>query len=144
MVVVAVVNGVLVALALGTWSGLETVAHYQKGLDYNRDLAGARAQAALGWRVDFRFTPGTGPGHGGELAVSFEDKNGRPLEALDVNTRILRPTQAGLDKDLALVHRGGGRYAARLEVPLAGQWTVRVHAYGGPASYQMSRRIQVP
>ena len=53
--VVLLANGTMIGLAFATWTGLETEGAYQKGLAYNRVLDRARAQAALGWRVDLAF-----------------------------------------------------------------------------------------
>jgi len=57
--VIIAVNGVMVAFAFGTWTGLETDGAYEKGLSYNDTLEAARRQAALGWRSRSRSNPGT-------------------------------------------------------------------------------------
>ena len=52
--VVLAVNGVMVHFAVSSWTGIETENHFIKGLGYNNDLAGARAQAERGWQIDVR------------------------------------------------------------------------------------------
>ena len=50
--VMMAVNGIFVYLALSSFSGLETVNAYVKGLDYNATLRRGAAQKALGWQVE--------------------------------------------------------------------------------------------
>ena len=138
MAVVIVVNGVMVFFALGTWTGLETEGHYRKGLAYNENLAAARAQQERGWQVDLEFSPD------GAVGVSFRDRDGVPLEDLAVQVLAVRPSHEGHDVAGDLIHVGAGRYRGRLEIPLPGQWDLRVHAFRGKIAYQMSKRIQIP
>ncbi len=138
MAVVVVVNGVMAFLAVTTWTGLETKGHYRKGLAYNEDLAAARAQRQRGWQVEVEFAADGGVG------VSFRDGDGVALEDLAVQVLAVRPTHEGYDVAADLIHVGEGRYRGRLELPLPGQWDLRVHAFRGKIAYQTSKRIQVP
>lgn len=140
MAVVVAANGALVFFAVVSATGLETEHHYQKGIDYNDDLAGARAQAALGWRIDFSFASQSG----NRLEVAFRDAEGRSIEDLEVRALLIRPTHGGFDAGVRLEHRGGGVYGTSLRPPLSGQWEVRIHAYRDDESFQLSRRILVP
>ena len=144
MALVVVVNGVLVAYAVGTFPGLATDDHYRKGLAYNDNLAGARAQDALGWRMDLAFVPGASSGRSGDLAVRFTDTAGHPIEDMEVQALLVRPTHDGFDVRVTLAHRGAGTYGAAVAPPLAGQWEVRVRAFRGDQAYQGAERIQVP
>lgn len=143
MALVVAVNGVLLFLALDTWSGLETEDSYRKGVAYNRALAGAKAQAALGWTMDLAFVADGGGGRRGDLTVRFRDGGGRAVTGLAVEARMIRPTHEGYDTTAALGHRGGGVYGAAITLPLSGQWTVRVHARRDGDIFQASHRIQV-
>ena len=136
MAVVIVVNGVMVLFALGTWTGLETDGHYRKGLAYNENLAAARAQQERGWQVDLEFAPD------GAVGVSFRDRDGVPLPDLAVQVLAVRPTHEGYDVAGELTHVGAGRYRGRLDLPLPGQWELRVHAFRGNLAFQMSKRVQ--
>lgn len=146
MGVVVLVNGTLVAFALGSWTGLETEGHYEKGLAYNRDLAAAQAQAERGWRFAFALDGATAAGdtRTGTLSATFADRNGVPLTDLEVRAIIRRPTAEGYDQELALASAGQGRYAAPAVFPLPGQWEVRIHAYRGDTAFQESRRVRLP
>jgi nitrogen fixation protein FixH len=144
MGLVVVVNGGLVFLALKTWSGLETEQHYLKGLAYNENLKGAEAQDRLGWRVEVAFATVTANSpRAGQLTASFRDRAGTPLGGLAVEVLLIRPTQTGFDRKAALAHQGEGLYAAPVELPLPGQWDVRVHAWRGSDAFQAVKRIQV-
>lgn len=139
--VVVVANLGLILFALNSWTGLETDQAYQKGLAYNQTLAAATAQAARGWTTTLGFEP-SGP-LSGRLAVSFEDSSGRPVTGLSVTAWLIRPTQEGFDQQVRLRAEAAGRYAAALDLPLAGQWQVRIEASGSAAPYRLGGRIMV-
>lgn len=146
MGVVVLVNGVMVAFALGTWTGLETEGHYEKGLAYNRTLAAARAQAERGWRVDFALDAVTADGdtRTATLSATFAEADGTLLTGLDARAVILRPTREGHDQEVPLAAAGNGVYRAVVTFPLPGQWDVRIHAYRDDAVFQESRRVRLP
>ena len=153
MLIVIAVNVVLVAIAIGTFSGLTTEDAYRKGLAYNRTIAAAEAQDARGWRLDLTITPqspgGTAAGAaekatGGMAVVArFADRAGQPLSRLDVRAFLVRPLGDGDDLALLLQETGGGLYRGTLPPPLGGQWDVRIHARRGDETFQQTRRIVV-
>ncbi|HEB79150.1 MAG TPA: hypothetical protein ENI79_01570 [Rhodospirillales bacterium] len=139
MGVVVAVNLVFMVLANKTWTGLETEGAYEKGLAYNKALLGAKAQAALGWRMDFQFTPVEG-----KLSAAFHGPGGEALTGMKVKALLIRPTREGFDFSIDLEDKGGGTYAAVIDPPLPGRWTVRIHAYRGADSFQIKREIMAP
>ena len=145
MLFVVFVNGIMVFIALNTWTGLETESHYRKGLVYNENLNAARAQEALGWEVTFDLTStaGEGPVRHVDLVVQFNEGDGSPLDNLDVRVVFLRPTHEGYDREAIPAQTGNGRYSARTQLPLAGQWSVRIHAFRGDDVFQMERRVTI-
>ena len=50
-------NGAMIAVALSTWTGLETDTAYEDGLAYNDRLSEREAQKALGWQVALALEP---------------------------------------------------------------------------------------
>lgn len=145
--VVIAVNGVMIKLAVDSFSGLDTAHPYERGLEYNDTLAAARAQEALGWQVDFNAMPVDRESTMGRpIAVEarFLDRGGRALTGLAVRARLVRPAATGHDVELILTERGGGRYAATTVLPLAGQWDLRIVAEGDDAGWQSSRRLLLP
>jgi len=137
--VVVAANAIMVVLAMESWSGLETEDAYRKGLAYNRDLEAAKRQAARGWRTGFAFEP-TGDRQG-RIVVTLADRAGAPLSRAEVSARVVRPTHTGYDFDLPFDERAGGRYVARTDFPLTGQWEIRVSAVRGEAVYRESHRV---
>ncbi|MHA1108310.1 MAG: FixH family protein [Alphaproteobacteria bacterium] len=137
--VVILVNGVMVYFAVTSFTGLQTEGHYQRGLEYNEVLAGARAQDALGWVVGINFDQ-TGDGVG-RLSVQATDKAGDPLNDAGVTVRLVRPVQAGYDMDLTLAAAGNGLYAADVELPLRGQWDILAQIRHPSGSFSTAKRI---
>jgi nitrogen fixation protein FixH len=137
--VVFAVNGVMVWFAVSSWTGLEASDSYERGLIYNRALEAAKEQAALGWRAGFRFDQ-TGERRG-RIELSLQDRSGRPVAAAKVDALLVRPTEAGYDFGLDLSERASGRYGAEVELPLAGQWEVRLAASARGEVYRLSPRI---
>lgn len=144
MAFVVLINGIMVYIALSTWTGLETERHYDKGLAYNENLAAARAQAELGWLVDVAYTPSPIAGDPGELAVTVTAAGDRPLVDLDVTALLIRPTHEGFDQEVRLDHAGAGVYKGPVAIPLPGQWDARIHARRRDAEFQEVKRLFVP
>jgi len=145
MVMVALVNGIMIFIALDTWTGLETEGHYRKGLIYNENLAADEAQAQRGWRFNLAsdVVRVSGDSRTVELRAQFSDSHGTSLDGLDVNALIVRPTHEGYDFETSMKALGNGAYGATIELPLAGQWDVRIHALRGDEAFQEVLRVQV-
>lgn len=130
-VVIALVNAVMVTLALRTHTGTVTAHPYEKGLAYNKIVAAAQQQQALGWkgRIDYRQ---------GALHFSLQDRNQRPLIPEKATATLTRPTQSGMDFTAPLTGE-----ATPVTFPAKGLWEVRVDALNAGVHYQQTRRIVV-
>lgn len=117
--VIFAVNAVMIRAAVSSFGGLETESSYQAGLDFEREAAQARAQAALHWQVDARLAPL----HDGATRVSIvaHDAQGRPLKGLTATARLVRPTDQQDDRVIALREGRSGEFRGAA-VALAGQW----------------------
>lgn len=146
--VVIAVNAALVYFATSTFTGLETEGAYEKGLAYNRTLAAAQAQRALGWTAAAEVGPAAAPAPEGQrsatLAVTFRDRAGAAIEGLAVRARLTRPTTAGFDREIRLEGRGDGRYAAAVVLPMPGQWDLSISAARADGEYQLNERVFLP
>lgn len=142
--VVIGVNGALAWFATSTFTGLETEAAYEKGLAYNQNLALAKAQAELGWTVDTTVEPVAGEGPRAAVTLRYRDRDGRPVNDLDIRAHLVRPTARGHDHDVALPAKGDGVYGAILDLPLNGVWDMDIAAVGRTASYQHAKRFVIP
>ncbi|MEM7173335.1 MAG: FixH family protein [Pseudomonadota bacterium] len=121
--VVTAVNGVMVWLAISSFSGLETVNAYQKGLRYNEALAMRAVQEQLGWEIGMTYDPDIG-----RIQVIYTDNRGHPINDLVVTAEIIRPTHRGHDQKISLHAQEPGLYGATVLLPLVGQWRVKITA----------------
>ncbi|MEZ5758104.1 MAG: FixH family protein [Emcibacteraceae bacterium] len=115
-------NGIMVYFALDTWTGLSTENSYVKGLNYNREIESARAQASSGWKVSITDQPELTEGR-------FEVTIERPQDSLppaDVTATFIRTVTEGYDQQVTLKNIGDGVYAAPIKLPLKGQWEILV------------------
>lgn len=151
MLLVVVVNAIMATLAVRTFPGLQTEDAYNKGLRYNETIAAGREQARLGWQMTARIATtnqaAAAPSESGreaELTIAFIDRNGYPLERLEIEAMLFRPTARGYDRPVALSHRGGGIYAGRVSLPRAGQWDARIVARRDDVTFEAARRLFVP
>jgi nitrogen fixation protein FixH len=142
--VVLAVNLSMVWLATSTFSGVDTEEAYRKGVAYNEALAAARRQEALGWSVESSLdTPA--PGEPVAVSVRYRDRDGRPIDGLDLRARMLRPAARGRDHDLALTPLGPGLYGGVDSLPLPGLWDLDVVALAPDgSSHQLRRRFLLP
>ncbi len=140
--VVLIANGTMITVAISTFTGMETTSPYKKGLSYNKRLAAAAAQEALGWQASLDAERAV---NAGQMAITFmlNDKEGAPIVAADVTARIDRPLQDGFEQVITLQELGGGHYSAAVDLPLKGQWEIQVTAGVRGARYQITDRIQV-
>ena len=133
------VNAVMVWIAITTWTGLETTGAYRLGIDYNRTLETADAQAALGWQVDLaleRSAP-----QRAVIDLLLADRQGDAIGSAAVTAAFVRPTHVGHDRKIVVPHGGGGQYRAEVELPLAGQWDVRLEARNGTQVFRLHERF---
>jgi nitrogen fixation protein FixH len=139
--VVFAVNGVMIHEALSTLSGLDTDSAYQAGLQYEREVALAKAQDARRWHVDAKVTPAAA---GARLDITARDAAGQLLSGLEAAAIFERPTDRRLDQDVALVEDGGGRFhgSAALE---PGQWDLIIEfSRQGEQLFRSRNRVVLP
>lgn len=130
------VNLTMAWFANTTWSGLVVANGYVASQSYDKDLARARAQEALGWKVGFSF---------GEdrLRLTFEDKDGRKIDSLAITGELERTVTDKEDQKLTFSPMGSGVYSAPATLS-AGVWEVVVVAEGNGASgYRKAFRFVV-
>jgi nitrogen fixation protein FixH len=140
------VNATMVTLAVGTFSGVDTPKHYLAGLAYNQTLDAARAQVALGWRIDIQAETVAVNGEDREVGLSVDaaDAAGAAIQGLRVRALITRPTRSGIDREVLVHSVDPRRYRARVTLPQPGIWDLRVIADSGANHWQSVKRISVP
>lgn len=132
---IAMVNAVMVTLAVRSHSGTVTEHPYEKGLAYNQVVEAEEKQRKLGW--DGRITLQS---NNDIYTFAFElrDKNKIVITPENVTVHFTRPTQAGLDFSVTL---SDGK--AVIVFPAKGAWLARVNAMHEGVHYQQSKRIMV-
>ncbi len=129
--VIALVNGVMVTLAVRTHTGIVTDHPYEKGLAYNRVVAAEEKQEALGWNGEITYANGI-------LNVTVRDKGHRLIVLEKATATITRPTQAGMDFTVELMGE-----KTPVAFPAKGLWEVRIVATARGEAYQQAKRIVV-
>ncbi|MEM7044954.1 MAG: FixH family protein [Pseudomonadota bacterium] len=140
--IVLIANGTMITVAITTFTGMETVSAYKKGVDYNERLAAAAKQEALGWKASLDAKADDA----GRMVITFalDDRGGAPVAAADVLAKVDRPLQDGLDQMVVFDEIESGRYRAAIDLPLEGQWEVQIDAVARGDRYQFTERIMVP
>ena len=77
------------------------------------------------------------------LTFTLSDRLKNPITSADVEAAFVRPVQAGHDLIVPLEDQGDGRYAAIVDLPLAGQWDVHFTARARESIYRLVERIHV-
>ena len=139
--VIVIVNAIMIAFAVGTFSGLTTSEPYTKGLRFNDQLRQVEAQERLGWHVSSGFAR-TGA-QAGDLTLAITDRAGGGISGARVTATFTRPLERKRDFTVTLEARGAGRYAAHADLPLPGLWLVRYRIERDRDVLEASERIEV-
>lgn len=124
--VVIGVNGIMIALAIGTMPGLETDKPYQAGIAYNAEIDAARAQAERHWSVASRLSRDA-QGRA-TVDVMARDAGGAPVSGLAVAVRLLRPADQRGDRVVELSEHEPGIYRGEADGVAAGAFDVEIDA----------------
>jgi nitrogen fixation protein FixH len=136
MLTVFLVNAVLVFFAMSSWSGIATDRPFERGLAYNRLLAAAAAEEALGWKAEIAYRDGG-------LTVLLRDADDRPIEGAALSFEARRPLERHASIGAVFASAGMGRYEARVDDLRPGQWDIRLAVVRGDAAAHLGRRIVV-
>ena len=136
MLTVVLVNAVLVFFAMSSWSGVATSRAFERGIAYNRLLAAAAAEEALGWQADVAYRDG-------RLVAVLREAGGRPIDGATVMAEAQRPLERPTFMSGALDGAGEGRYVAALGEMRPGQWEIRLIVARDSAVAHLTRRLVV-
>ena len=132
------INGTLLYFAKTTFPGVAATKPYEVGAAYNRVLANAARQDALGWTLTTRV-------EGGRLALQLVDHDGKRLDHLSVTGTIVRPVGGDGARALNFSPDVDGVYRSIEPVPAPGQWDLKIAAREGEAVvYKAARRLLAP
>jgi nitrogen fixation protein FixH len=133
--VIVAVNLTMAAFAARSWTGLVVKNSYVASQNYNRKLEKARAQDALGWTS--RLEP-----RADRIVLIVTDSAGAPVVLTTAMAVIGRPAFEQQDREVDLVHQGGGRYTASVRLD-HGAWMARVEAAAGDTPYRQVFRFTI-
>lgn len=119
------VNLLMAYLANSTWSGLVVANGYVASQSFDKDLAKARAQEALGWQVGFS-------GEANRIRLTFADAKGQKIDGLTITGALERTVTDAQDQKLTFSSMGSGVYSAPANLT-PGVWEVEVDAKGNTA-----------
>ena len=130
------VNILLAVLAERTWTGLVVENSYVASQEFNRRIAEAREQAALGWHGALSIGKDT-------VGYGIASADGTPVKLDRVTVHFRHPAYDTADFTLRLDRQAGDRFSAGHAIP-DGAWIVEVDADAGRARpFRDVRRILV-
>lgn len=114
--------------------------YYRKAVDYDREMAQARTNVALGWTLAPTLGP-VGPTRQARLAVVLRDRDGRPLDGVQVRVDGFAIARSATVVSATLTPRGDGGYDASLPVATTGRWELRFRAERGAEHFTTDARV---
>lgn len=132
-VFIAIVDGIMVTIAIRTHTGTITDHPYERGLAYNQVVEAEKKQENLGWKGEVDLTKS-------KLIFTLRDNKNNILKADSVRADFIRPTQDGVDFSQNLKNIDN-KWQADVNFPLSGLWQVRVYATVGDKTFQYAERI---
>ncbi len=133
-------NFIMARQAVKTFSGLDADNPYDSGLAYNKEIASAKTQAALGWGVDLTRTA---DGAATQLTATVKDKAGQPVSGLDVTMRFLYPSTRKFDQQVTAAAVADGVYSGSAQLK-PGNWEVEVDfTRNGERQYRSRNQITI-
>ncbi len=121
-------------LAYRSFSGQVADNPYEAGILYNRTIEQRRAEAALGWTAQAEVANDA-------VILTFQDREGAPLEGLKVTAELVRPATEAGRISLSLKPAGDGAYRAAAP-GLKGAWDVRARAVAPSGeTFEIERRV---
>lgn len=127
-------------LAIKTYTGVVTTNPYEKGLAYNKAIAATEEQSKLGWNSQFEHKKL--PDGQSQFTLALKDKEGAVLPEGKAEMLLMRPTQDGMDKTVALTFQNG-TYTANVKLPLPGIWDARISVFLNGHNFQFDKRVVV-
>jgi len=141
MLPVIVANAALAYFAIRSTPSLVSAHPFEDGRTYNREIAAAAAQDALGWTAELNV-----PSRAlvpNPIQLNMTDRSGVPVSGLAIELRAWRPVGVAPDLRTRLLENGPGQYTAQLTLPLTGQWQLDLVAKKDGDEYVLGRRIIV-
>lgn len=134
--VVIAVNGIMVWLAVGSFSGLYTPQPRLRSLQYNEVIAQQAGRDALGWQLEAIWQP-----QDSRLEIAVVDAHGRPLGGAQLHAELIRPAEKRPPVAIDMVAVDSGRYASTVALPARGNWDLDVVVEYDGHRFAQTRRM---
>ncbi|CAH2599702.1 Type cbb3 cytochrome oxidase biogenesis protein CcoH [Rhodovastum atsumiense] len=133
--VVTAVNGTMTYLAVQSFPGLAVTHAFSRSNGYDRVIAAAERQAALGWNVETGLD-------GARPVLTLAGPDGAPLQGAQITAVVQRPVGPPERAELSLRATAPGRYEAA--APLAfGKWDIDLVISAEGGQFHSIRRLVV-
>lgn len=136
-------NGALIYNALSTFPGLVVEKSYEQGVSYNRFIEAKEKELALGWWVDPAFTVVDAATRRVRFDLTPRGPDGAALDGAVVSGELSRPLEQIPPLAAPFTDFGGGRWIADVELPLPGQWELRMTVVRGADRLHVTKRYVV-
>ncbi len=139
--IMLVANFTMTYYAVATFPGLASDNAYAEGVAYDQEIAAARAQEALGWKVDATITR-IAPGRSA-FSVTQSDAAGNPAEGLEVAAVFQHPSDRARDRRFALAEVAPGVYRGEFAIG-SGDWDLFIEmTQAGERKFRSHSRIEI-
>lgn len=134
--IIIAVNGTMMWLAVGSFSGLYSGHARERGVHYNEVVAQQRSRDALGWTVQVGWQPGSD-----RLDLTVSDAAGQPLEAAVVGIELIRPAEKRPPIEVMMIGSGGGRFSGDVTLPARGNWDADIVVEAEGQRFALTKRL---
>lgn len=134
--IVFLVNGVMIWLAISSFSGLYGNGARNREANYNAVIAQQEAQDALGWKIDTQWRAGEN-----RLQIDLAQANGRALSDATVTAQLVRPAEKRPSVPLELHDIGDGRFVAHVALPARGNWDLDILVVAKGRDFALTKRL---
>ncbi len=138
---IAGVNAIFIYKAVATHTGTIVDSPYERGLDYNKTLAAARAQEKFDWRVAVGIEKMTELQY--EVSLFIHDSKGNGKDAVLFDVAVLRPVDSREDLTPVFKAEGVGKYSSHIRFPKPGKWEVKARVVRGAETFYLTRPLVI-
>jgi len=133
-------NVIMIYLAQGTSPGLVVPNYYERGQDYEKNLA-KRLARDPGWTMVVEAPKVVDVGKPALWGFQVTQKDGVPVQPDAVTFHAYRPADHKADFSLPMQAVAPGRFQAEISFPLLGVWDILVSVRQGEEEFNQPHRI---